>query len=77
MKIRDCMSPDVHLAHPGDTIQSAAATMAEIDAGAIPVSEDDRLGKHMAKRPGSLFRRYTPRGKQEQADGAGARSPAN
>jgi hypothetical protein len=44
---------------------------------AAVLSEDDRLGKHMAKRPGSLFRRYTPRGKQEQADGAGARSPAN
>jgi len=43
MKIRDCMSSDVHLVNPGDTIQSAAAMMAEIDAGAIPVSEDDRL----------------------------------
>lgn len=43
MKIRDCMSPDVHLANPGDTIQSAAAMMAEIDVGAIPVGEDGRL----------------------------------
>jgi len=43
MKIRDCMSADVHLVAPGDKIQKAAATMAEIDAGAIPVSEDDRL----------------------------------
>ena len=43
MKIRDCMSSDVHLANPGDSIQSAAATMAEIDAGSVPVSENDRL----------------------------------
>jgi|SRR5688500_18315301 CBS domain-containing protein len=43
MKIRDCMSSDVHLANPDDSIQSAAATMAEIDAGAIPVGDNDRL----------------------------------
>ncbi|MGE0238662.1 MAG: CBS domain-containing protein [Parvibaculaceae bacterium] len=43
MKIRDCMSSDVQLANPGDTIQSAAATMAQIDAGAIPVGENGRL----------------------------------
>ncbi|MGE0006533.1 MAG: CBS domain-containing protein [Parvibaculaceae bacterium] len=43
MKIRDCMSSDVQLANPGDTIQDAAATMAQIDAGAIPVGENDRL----------------------------------
>ena len=43
MKIRDCMSSDVQVAGPDDTIQSAAATMAQIDAGAIPVGEDGRL----------------------------------
>jgi CBS domain-containing protein len=43
MKIRDCMSSDVHVASPGDSIQNAAAMMAEIDAGAIPVGENDRL----------------------------------
>jgi CBS domain-containing protein len=37
------MSANVHLAAPGDTIQKAAAAMAKIDAGSIPVSEDDRL----------------------------------
>jgi CBS domain-containing protein len=37
------MSSDVHLASPGDTIQSAAKTMASIDAGAIPVGENGRL----------------------------------
>jgi CBS domain-containing protein len=43
MKIHDCMSSDVHLASPSDTIQSAAKTMASIDAGAIPVGENGRL----------------------------------
>jgi CBS domain-containing protein len=43
MKVHDCMSSDVHLASPSDTIQSAAMTMAKIDAGAIPVGENDRL----------------------------------
>lgn len=43
MKIKDCMSADVHLANPSDTIKTAAEAMAEIDAGVIPVSENDRL----------------------------------
>jgi CBS domain-containing protein len=43
MKIKDCMSSDVHLASPNDTIRMAAEAMAEIDAGVIPVSENDRL----------------------------------
>ena len=43
MKIRDCMSTDVHLASPDDTIQEAALMMAEIDSGVLPVSEKDRL----------------------------------
>jgi CBS domain-containing protein len=43
MKIRECMSTDVLLASPDDTIQEAALMMAEIDAGALPVSEKDRL----------------------------------
>ena len=43
MKIRDCMSTDVHLARPNDTIQEAALMMAEIDAGVLPVSDKDML----------------------------------
>ena len=43
MKVRDCMSRDVHLARPDDTIRDAARAMAEIDAGALPVAETDRL----------------------------------
>jgi CBS domain-containing protein len=37
------MSRDVRLANPGQTIRDAAKIMAEIDAGAVPVSENDRL----------------------------------
>ncbi|MFA7586069.1 MAG: CBS domain-containing protein [Novosphingobium sp.] len=43
MKISDCMSRDVRLVSPQDSIQSAARCMAEIDAGILPVSNDDRL----------------------------------
>jgi CBS domain-containing protein len=37
------MSRDVRLAGPDDRISEAARTMAEIDAGSMPVGENDRL----------------------------------
>jgi CBS domain-containing protein len=37
------MTRDVRIANPTDTIRQAAQTMAAIDAGAIPVGENDRL----------------------------------
>lgn len=43
MKVREAMSRDVCVARPGQTIREAAALMAEIDAGALPVGDDDRL----------------------------------
>ncbi|MGJ0532081.1 CBS domain-containing protein [Methylocystis sp.] len=43
MKVSEIMTPDVHMANPDQTIREAAKTMAEIDAGALPVSENDRL----------------------------------
>jgi CBS domain-containing protein len=43
MKVSDAMTRDVHIANPGDTIRQAAQTMAQIDAGVIPVGENDRL----------------------------------
>ena len=43
MKVRDVMSTDVRIANPDQTIQQAAQMMAEIDAGALPVGENDRL----------------------------------
>lgn len=43
MKIAQCMSHDVKLATPTDTIKSAAEMMADADTGAIPVHDGDRL----------------------------------
>jgi CBS domain-containing protein len=43
MQVSEAMSREVRLANPGQTIRDAAKIMAEIDAGAVPVSENDRL----------------------------------
>jgi CBS domain-containing protein len=43
MKIQEIMSRDVRTVKPTDVIQRAAAIMAEIDAGSLPVAENDRL----------------------------------
>lgn len=43
MKISECMSRDVRVCAPDHTLQSAAQTMAEMDAGFLPVGEGDRL----------------------------------
>jgi CBS domain-containing protein len=43
MKISNVMSQDVQLIKPDDTIRSAAALMKKIDAGLLPVTENDRL----------------------------------
>ena len=43
MRVGECMTRDVRLASPDQTIGEAAMIMAEIDAGALPVSEGDRL----------------------------------
>ena len=43
MKVAQAMSRDVRVANPNQSICEVACTMAEIDAGAIPVGEDDRL----------------------------------
>jgi len=43
MQIREIMSRNVKLASPDDTLQEAAMMMAELDAGALPVGENDRL----------------------------------
>jgi CBS domain-containing protein len=37
------MTHDVHLLSPDQTIREAASIMADIDAGALPVGENDRL----------------------------------
>lgn len=43
MKVKEAMTRDVHLASPDQTIREAAQQMASIDAGSLPVSENDRL----------------------------------
>ena len=43
MRVSDAMTRKVRLCTPGATIREAARTMAEIDAGSMPVGENDRL----------------------------------
>ncbi|MFA7602702.1 MAG: CBS domain-containing protein [Novosphingobium sp.] len=43
MQISECMTQDVCIVSPQDTLQRAAEIMAEIDAGSLPVGENDRL----------------------------------
>jgi len=43
MKVRDAMTQDVCLTTPDQSICDAAKIMMEIDAGALPVEQDDRL----------------------------------
>ena len=43
MRVREAMTRDVRVANPGQTIRDVAKMMAEIDAGSLPVGENDRL----------------------------------
>jgi CBS domain-containing protein len=43
MNVNSCMSTDVRLASPGESIREAARMMKEIDAGILPVGENDRI----------------------------------
>lgn len=43
MQIAEIMSRDVQLASPQQSLQEAARMMAELDVGAIPVADNDRL----------------------------------
>lgn len=43
MQISEIMSRDVVIVAPSDSVQEVAKKMAEIDAGIMPVGEDDRL----------------------------------
>jgi CBS domain-containing protein len=43
MKVKDAMTPQVHIAKPYQPIWEAAQIMLEIDAGALPVGDDSRL----------------------------------
>ncbi len=43
MQVSEVMSRNVRVASPTDTLQQAAKIMAELDAGVLPVAENDRL----------------------------------
>jgi len=43
MRINQCMTRDVRIVSPNDTIEQAGQLMAQIDAGVLPVAEGDRL----------------------------------
>jgi len=43
MKVSNCMTQSVRIAGPDQTLRDAARAMASLDAGALPVSENDRL----------------------------------
>jgi CBS domain-containing protein len=43
MRVSEAMTREVRVANPSQTIRDVAKIMAEIDAGAVPVGENDRL----------------------------------
>ena len=43
MKVNECMTRDVRLANPRQSIREAAQMMIDCDAGVLPVGENDRL----------------------------------
>ena len=43
MKVNEAMTRDVRVASPDETVQHAAQLMATLDAGVLPVGENDRL----------------------------------
>jgi CBS domain-containing protein len=43
MKVSEAMTRDVRVASPEETVQKAAQTMADLDAGILPVGEEDHL----------------------------------
>jgi CBS domain-containing protein len=43
MRVSEAMTREVRVANPGQSIREVAKIMAEIDAGVMPVGEDDRL----------------------------------
>jgi CBS domain-containing protein len=43
MNVCDCMTRDVTVVGPNDTLQQAAKVMGQLDCGVLPVGENDRL----------------------------------
>ena len=43
MKVSEAMTREVQVANPNESVQQAARMMASLDAGVLPVGENDRL----------------------------------
>jgi CBS domain-containing protein len=43
MKVSECMTREVRIVDPAETLEGAARVMADLDAGFLPVGENDRL----------------------------------
>ena len=43
MRVSSCMTKDVQIASPEQTLRDAALSMGRLDAGSLPVGENDRL----------------------------------
>ena len=43
MKVSNCMTNEVQIANPDQTIREVAQVMARLDAGSMPVGDNDRL----------------------------------
>ena len=43
MRVADCMSRDVRIANPDESLREVARAMAQIDSGVLPVGDGDRL----------------------------------
>jgi CBS domain-containing protein len=43
MRVGDMVSPEAYAVSPDDTLREAARLMADLDAGALPVGENDQL----------------------------------
>ena len=43
MRVSECMTREVRVASPGQSIREVAKIMAEIDSGVLPVGDNDRL----------------------------------
>ncbi|WP_354297883.1 CBS domain-containing protein [Phenylobacterium koreense] len=60
------MTRNVKMANPGETLQDAARTMADLDAGILPVSEGDRLVGMITDRDIAVRGVATGKGPQAQ-----------
>lgn len=50
MKVHEAMTRDVQVLNPSQTIREAARIMSDLDVGALPVGENDRLGGMLTDR---------------------------